>query len=97
MDNERRRSGVPALTPREWQVLTLTAAGLSHTEIAERLIISVSTVHKHMENVRTRLGVRTAAAAAAVALPHAPNAGASHLPGRTPPSGTSASGRSGQH
>lgn len=55
-------------------MLALTAAGLSHAEIAARLVVAVSTVHKHMENVRERLGVRTAAAAAAVALPHAPAA-----------------------
>ena len=72
LESERRRAGIPALTPREWQVLSLTAAGLSHAEIAARLVVSVSTVHKHMENVRVRLGVRTAAAAAALALPHAP-------------------------
>lgn len=72
LDAERRRAGVPHLTPREWEVLALTAAGLSHAEIAARLVVAVSTVHKHMENVRERLGVRTAAGAAAIALPHAP-------------------------
>ena len=74
LESERRRAGVPPLTPREWQVLALTAAGLSHADIAARLWVSVSTVHKHMENVRVRLGVSTAAAAAAIALPHAPAA-----------------------
>ncbi|MET0788212.1 MAG: helix-turn-helix transcriptional regulator [Cellulomonas sp.] len=69
---ERRRAGVPALTPREREVLGLVASGLTHAEIASRLVISVSTVHKHMEHVRERVGVRTAAAAAAIALPFAP-------------------------
>ena len=72
LDAERRRGGVPHLTPREWEVLALVDAGLTHPEIATRLVIAPSTVHKHMEHVRERLGVRTAAAAAAVALPHAP-------------------------
>lgn len=74
LDAESRRASIPHLTPREWEVLALTAAGLSHAEIAARLVVAVSTVHKHMENVRERLGVRTAAAAAALALPHAPAA-----------------------
>ncbi len=74
LDAERRRAGVPHLTPREWEVLALVDAGLSHAEIAARLVVSTSTVHKHMEHVRERLGVGTAAAAAAIALPHAPTA-----------------------
>ncbi len=72
LDAERRRGGVPRLTPREWEVLALVDAGLSHAEIAAHLVIATSTVHKHMEHVRERLGVSTAAAAAAIALPHAP-------------------------
>ena len=78
VDSERRRAGVPNLTPREWECLALTAAGLSHADIADRLVVSVSTVHKHMENVRARLGVRNAVAAAALALPHAPAATRGH-------------------
>lgn len=74
LDAERRRGGVPNLTPREWEVLALVDAGLTHPEIATRLVIATSTVHKHMEHVRERLGVSTAVAAAAVALPHAPTA-----------------------
>ncbi|WP_456826138.1 helix-turn-helix transcriptional regulator [Cellulomonas sp. P5_E12] len=73
LDAERRRAGVPALTPREHEVLALTASGLTHAQIAARLFISVSTVHKHMEHVREHVGVRTAAAAAAMALPFAPS------------------------
>lgn len=73
VEAELRRAGVPRLTPREWQVLALVASGLSHADVAARLVVSVSTVHKHMENVRERLGVRSAAAAAAIALPHAPS------------------------
>lgn len=71
-DAERRRAGVPRLTPREWEVLELTAAGLTFPEVAARLFISVGTVRKHMEHVRERLGVHSAAAAAAKAMPHAP-------------------------
>lgn len=71
---ERLRRGVPSLTPREWEVLALVAAGLSHAEVASALVVSVGTVRKHMEHVRERLGVSSAAAAAAVALPLAPEA-----------------------
>ena len=74
LDAERRRAVIPQLTPREWEVLALVDAGLSHAEIAARLVVATSTVHKHMEHVRERLGVSTAAAAAAIALPHVPTA-----------------------
>ncbi len=74
LDAERRRGGVPDLTPREWEVLALVDAGLSHHEIASRLFIATSTVHKHMEHIRERLGVSSAAAAVAVALPHSTTA-----------------------
>ncbi len=73
LDAERRRAGVPQLTAREWEVLAMAAAGLSYAEIGRRLFIAQGTVRKHTENVRTRLGVHSIRAAAAVALPHAPS------------------------
>ena len=69
---ERRRNGVPRLTNREWEVLTLVASGMSHAEVAKVLYLSPGTVRKHMEHIRERLGVHSAAAAAARALPHTP-------------------------
>jgi DNA-binding CsgD family transcriptional regulator len=72
LDAERRRAGVPALSPREWEVLALAGAGASTPEIAAALWISVGTVRKHMEHVREKLGVHTMAEAAASALPHGP-------------------------
>jgi DNA-binding CsgD family transcriptional regulator len=74
LDAERRRHGVPQLTPREWQVLGMAAAGLTYAQIAQQLFVSVGTVRKHMEHVRDRLGVHSVGAAAALALPHAPAA-----------------------
>jgi pimeloyl-ACP methyl ester carboxylesterase/DNA-binding CsgD family transcriptional regulator len=53
------------LSPRELEVLRLVAAGLSDTEIAERLVLSRHTVHRHVANIRTRLGLRSRAAAVA--------------------------------
>ncbi|MBS1894532.1 MAG: alpha/beta fold hydrolase [Actinobacteria bacterium] len=55
------------LTRRETEVLALVAAGLSDREIAERLVLSPHTVHRHVANVRTKLGLPTRAAAVAEA------------------------------
>jgi pimeloyl-ACP methyl ester carboxylesterase/DNA-binding CsgD family transcriptional regulator len=55
------------LTSRETEVLTLVAGGLSDREIAERLVLSPHTVHRHVANVRTKLGLPTRAAAVAAA------------------------------
>jgi DNA-binding NarL/FixJ family response regulator len=42
---------------------------MTYADIAAELFISVTTVRKHMEHVRERLGVHNVTAAAAVALP----------------------------
>jgi pimeloyl-ACP methyl ester carboxylesterase/DNA-binding CsgD family transcriptional regulator len=55
------------LTSREAEVLGLIASGLSDREIAERLVLSPHTVHRHVANVRTKLGLPTRAAAVAAA------------------------------
>jgi pimeloyl-ACP methyl ester carboxylesterase/DNA-binding CsgD family transcriptional regulator len=55
------------LTARETEILALVAAGLSDREIAERLVLSPHTVHRHVANVRTKLGLPTRAAAVAAA------------------------------
>jgi ATP/maltotriose-dependent transcriptional regulator MalT len=59
-----RRSG---LTGRELQILTLLADGLSNPAIADRLVISEHTVHRHVANIFAKLGVSSRAAAVAVA------------------------------
>jgi pimeloyl-ACP methyl ester carboxylesterase len=56
------------LSPREQEVLRLIAAGLSDAEIAERLIVSPHTVHRHVANIRTKLRQPSRAAAAAHAV-----------------------------
>ena len=53
------------LTAREAEVLRLVAEGLSDGEIAARLIVSPHTVHRHVANIRTKLGQPSRAAAAA--------------------------------
>jgi DNA-binding NarL/FixJ family response regulator len=46
------------LTERELEVLRLVAAGLSNTEIAERLVITHATAKTHVGRVLMKLGVR---------------------------------------
>ena len=53
------------LSVRELEVLRLVAEGLSDAEIAERLVLSPHTVHRHVANIRTKLGLASRAAAAA--------------------------------
>lgn len=55
----------PALSQRELEVLGLVAEGLSDPEIAERLVLSAHTVHRHMANIRTKLRQPSRAAAVA--------------------------------
>ncbi len=45
------------LTPREREVLTLIAEGLSNPEIADKLVISVKTVGRHRENIMRKLNL----------------------------------------
>ncbi|MBV9716734.1 MAG: helix-turn-helix transcriptional regulator, partial [Solirubrobacterales bacterium] len=54
----------------EREVLALVASGLSDREIAEQLIVSEHTVHRHVANIRHKLGrgSRTAAVAEAARL-----------------------------
>jgi len=53
------------LTPRELDVLKLVAQGLSNADIAERLVLSEHTVHRHLANILRKLDLSTRAAAVA--------------------------------
>jgi LuxR family maltose regulon positive regulatory protein len=55
------------LTSRELEVLRLIAAGASNAAIAEKLVISVHTVKRHVANVLQKLGAASRAEAGAVA------------------------------
>lgn len=65
----RVRAPGTALTPRELEVLTLVADGLSNQHVATALHLSQATVKTHLVHVFEKLGVdsRTAAVAAAAA------------------------------
>ena len=51
-------TGLAGLTPRETEVLTLLADGLSNAEIAQRLYVGEATVKTHVARVLTKLAVR---------------------------------------
>jgi DNA-binding CsgD family transcriptional regulator len=56
------------LTKREREVLGLVAAGSSDKAIAEELVVSEHTVHRHVANILAKLGCRSRSAAVAEAM-----------------------------
>lgn len=55
------------LSTREREVLSLVADGMTEPEVAARLVVSPHTVHRHMANIRAKLGRASGAAAVAEA------------------------------
>ncbi len=55
----RAVTGIPRLTPRENEIVRLIAEGYTNKEIAERLVVSPSTVHSHCANVMRKLELDT--------------------------------------
>jgi NarL family two-component system response regulator LiaR len=60
----------PDMTGREKEILALMVEGLSNNEIAERLIVSQSTVKFHVSNILSKLGVTGRTEAVALAVKH---------------------------
>jgi two-component system, NarL family, response regulator LiaR len=57
-----------ALTRREREVLDLMVEGLTNTEIAVRLVLSLSTVKTHVSSIISKLGASTRTEAATIAV-----------------------------
>jgi DNA-binding NarL/FixJ family response regulator len=64
---EAERRALGELTPREVEILRLVAQGLGDAEIAERLVLSQHTIHRHVANIRVKLRLPSRAAAVAYA------------------------------
>ena len=58
------------LTARESEVLALVAQGRSDAEVAERLVVSLRTVHAHLRSIYRKLDVHSRSAATRYALEH---------------------------
>ena len=69
LDAGRRRQGTPELTPRQWELLRLVAAGHTNGRITPRLGVSEGTVRIHLQNIYGRLQVSSRTAAVTHAFP----------------------------
>jgi DNA-binding NarL/FixJ family response regulator len=63
----RGKEGGGGLSARELEVLSLVAEGLTNKQIAEALVLSPNTVIRHVANIFAKLGVKSRAAAVAIA------------------------------
>lgn len=65
--DERCKTGDP-LTPREWQVLTLAAQGMTAKDMARHLALSPRTIEIFRRHAVTKIGGRTMGHAIALAI-----------------------------
>ena len=65
---QRARGEATLLSPREGEIITLIAEGLSVPDIAARLHLAPTTVRTHVQNLYAKLGVSDRAAAVAEAM-----------------------------
>ena len=65
----KQRSGIGNdLTSRENEVLRAITAGMTNSEIAEKLFLSVNTVRNHVQSILNKLGAHSKLEAAAIAV-----------------------------
>jgi NarL family two-component system response regulator LiaR len=57
-DTKNNTNPKPNLTPRELQVLECLKEGLTNEEIGKKIYVSVNTVKKHLESIRTKLSAK---------------------------------------
>jgi DNA-binding NarL/FixJ family response regulator len=69
-DDERASQPPEGLSPREIEVLRLIAAGRSNQQIADALVISASTVAKHVTSILGKIGAANRTEAAVYAKEH---------------------------
>ncbi len=69
-EDHEARLIIDKLTPREREVLQALAEGLSDSEIAERLYVSIGTVRSHMTNLLSKLNVDSRLQALVFAVRH---------------------------
>lgn len=63
-------SNLAGMSQRELEVLRLVAHGMSNQDIADRLVLSKHTIHRHVSSILTKLDLPSRAAAAAYAARH---------------------------
>jgi DNA-binding NarL/FixJ family response regulator len=66
--NRRREPGRVELTERELEVLALLSEGLTNTDIAKRMVVSVHTVRNHVANLSAKLGAHSKLEALSIAI-----------------------------
>jgi DNA-binding NarL/FixJ family response regulator len=69
-DEEKFDTQRPELSPREIDVLNQLSKGMDYKQIAENLIISPSTVRKHIENIYSKLQAHNKMEAVKIAQKH---------------------------
>jgi DNA-binding NarL/FixJ family response regulator len=58
VDRPRAESAIDSLTPREREVMALMAEGRSNQGIADRLVVTVAAVERHVTSIFAKLGLR---------------------------------------
>ncbi|MBS1947985.1 MAG: response regulator transcription factor [Bacteroidetes bacterium] len=65
-----KETGIPLITRREKEILSLVADGLTNNEIAEKLFISVATVNTHRKSLLAKFNVNNTAGLVKQAVMH---------------------------